>query len=160
MEENYLAIIDKTRKKEDFEKCEKCWNVNLGFADIKLRSNGIDLLLEYNKLNTNSNDTLSSNLKKLYNDIANNIQNDQMELKTDTESYFDKISTEKSWFPELVHGTITDDFIEYALTDVTYRNFATIIHYVYFVKYIPHLKEFKAQGLEFIKLIDERIDND
>lgn len=157
---HYLAIINKTRKREDFKTCERCWMVNFGFAEINIRTNGIDLLLEYNKLITNSNDTLSINLKKLYNDNVSNIKNDIRELATNTEGYFEKIATEESWFPELIKGIITDDFIEYALTDITYRNYATIIHYIYFVKYIAHLKEFKVKGLEFIKLIDERIEND
>ncbi len=157
---HYLAIINKTRKREDFKTCKRCWMVNFGFPEISLRTNGIDLLLDYNKLVTNSNDTLSINLKKLYNDNASDIQNDLKELTTYTEAYFKEIATEESWFPELTTGIITDDFIEYALTDVTYRNYATIIHFIYFLKYIPHLKEFKAQGMEFIKLIDERIDND
>ena len=157
LEEHYLAIVNKTRKKEDFKNCDGCWNVNIGFADIKLRHNGFDLLLDYNKLNTSTNDSLSINLKKLYNDLAFNIQIDLNELAKDTDDYTGTIVNSKPWFPELVKGKYTDEFIEYALTDVSYRNYATMLHFIYFVKYIPDLKEFKAKGLAFIAQIDKKI---
>lgn len=160
LEKHYLAIVNKTRKKEDFKNCDWCYIVNIGFSDLKLRHNGFDLLLDYNKLNTNTNDVLSANLNKLYNDLANDIKIDLDELTKDTDDYTETIVRSKPWFTELTNGNYTDQFIEYALTDVAYRNYATMIHYIIFVKYIPDLKEFKAKGLEFIELINRRLKND
>ena len=160
LEAQYLAIINKTRKREDFNNCENCWKVNLGYSDIKLRYNGINLLLDYNKLNSNTNDSLSIKISRLYNGLANDIQIDNTELSKDTEAYLNIIASTKSWFPNLVKDEFTDEFIEYALTDVAYRNYATMIHYVYFVKYMPDLKGFKSQGIEFIEQINKRLNND
>lgn len=160
LEKHYLAIANKTRKKEDFKNCDWCWNVNIGFPEIKLRHNGFDLLLDYNKLNTTIEDTLSINLKKLYNDLANTIKIDLNELTKDTDDYIATIVNSKLWFTELVKGHYTEEFIEYALTDVAYRNYATMVHFIFFVKYIPDLKEFKAKGLKFIELIDKRLEVD
>ena len=158
-EENYLAIINKTRKKEDFKDCDKCWSINMGYADIKIRQNGISLLLEYNKINNTTKDSLALGINSLYNDLVNDIQTDLDELKKDTSRFIEDVVDTKPWFVELTKGITNDDFIEYALTDVRYRNYTTMIHYIYFIKYIPDLKTFKSKGLEIIALIDEKLEN-
>jgi hypothetical protein len=160
LEKDYLAIINKTRKKEDFKNCEFCWLVNLGYSDIKLRNNGINLLLDFNKLNNNSNDSLTIALKNLYNRPVLDIETDMRELRNTNDDYLKTILSNKPWFPELTNAIITDDFIEYALTDIEYRNYATMNHFVLFKKFIPHLKQYKSKGLELISLLNKRIPND
>ena len=66
IEKDYLAIINKTRKKEDFKSCKNCRYVNFGFPEIKLRKNGIELLQNYNQQNNTSSDSLSIRLNSLY----------------------------------------------------------------------------------------------
>ena len=43
IEKDYLAIINKTIRKEDFLNCINCRYVNFGFPNIKLRKNGSSL---------------------------------------------------------------------------------------------------------------------
>lgn len=160
LEKDYVAIINKTRTKEDFKDCEFCWYVNLGYSDIKLRNNGISLLLDFNKLNNSSNDSLTIALKNLYNRPVLDIETDMRELRSTNDDYLKTILNNKPWFPELTKTIITDDFIEYAITDIEYRNYATMNHFVLFKKFIPHLENYKSKGLELISLMNKRINND
>ncbi len=158
LEKDYLAIINKTRKKEDFKDCKNCWYVNLGFFDIKLRKSGSELLLNYNKQNNTSNDSLSIKLNSLYIDLTNDISIDLEELATNSNSFLEIVKYTQPWFADLNNtNNYSDDFIEYALTDFGYRNTTKILHFMYFKKYIPDLKLYKTNGLEIIALIDEKL---
>ena len=159
LEKHYLAIINKTKKKEDFKACDTCWMVNMGYGELKIRNNGINLLLDYNKINNTNKDSLTLAINFLYNDLGNEIETSMLELKVDTQNYYKGIVDTKPWFSDLTKGILSDEFIEYALTDVRYKNYATMIHYVYFIKFIPDLKKFKSKGLEIIALIDGKLEN-
>lgn len=161
LEKGYLAIINKTRKKEDFKTCENCGLVNLGFPDIKLRRNGNELLLNYSKQNNTSNDSLSIKLNSLYIDLSNNISIDLKELSSNTNSFLEILKHTQPWFADFnINDPYNDDFIEYALNDFSYRNTTKVNYHMYFKKYIPHLKEYKSRSLEIITLIDEKLENE
>ena len=158
IEKDYLAIVNKTRKKEDFKGCKNCWKVNLGFPDIKLRKNGSELLLNYNKQNNTSNDSLSIKLNSLYIDLTNDISVDLEELATNSKSFLEIIKNTQPWFADHSKANnSSDDFIEYALTDFGYRNTTKVLYFMYYKKYIPHLKLYKTNSLEIIALIDEKL---
>lgn len=158
IEKDYLAIINKTRKKEDFKNCKTCGLVNTGFPDIKLRKNGSDLLLNYNNQNNTSNDSLSIKLNSLYIDLTYQISVDLEELTDNSNSFLEILKYTQPWFADVTfNNTNNDDFIEYALTDFGYRNTAKVLHFIYYKKYIPDLKLYKTNGLEIIALIDEKL---
>ncbi|TVZ56797.1 hypothetical protein OD91_2096 [Lutibacter sp. Hel_I_33_5] len=160
LEKDYLAIINQTWKKRDLKNCSTCWAVNMGYADLKIRQNGINLLLDYNKINNTTKDSLTLVIYSLYNDLVNDIHVDLEELKKDTQQFLIPIADSQPWFANLGKGLMSDEFIEYALTDVRYRNYATMIHYILYGKYIPDLVEFKSKGEEIISLIDKKLEND
>ena len=89
IEKDYLAIINKTRKKEDFKSCKNCRYVNFGYPNIKLRKNGSELLQNYNQQNNTSSDSLSIKLNSLYIDLTNNISVDLEELATNSNSFLE-----------------------------------------------------------------------
>ncbi len=160
IENDYLAIINKTRKKEDFKNCKNCIYVNFGFPEIKLRKNGSELLQNYNQQNNTSSDSLSIKLNSLYIDLTNNISVNLKELTANTDSFLENIKYTQPWLADLNFSgptTYSDGFIKYALTDIGYRN-TTKIHYeMYYKSYIPHLKEYRTKSLEIIALIDEKL---
>ena len=157
IEEHYLAIINKKRKREDFKNCDVCWTINMGYVDLKIRSNGINLLLDYNKINNTTKDPLTLAINSLFNDLVNDINTDVEELKKQTQLFISPIINTKPWFSDLTKGIMSDDFIKYALTNVRYRNFATMIHYINYKKFIPNLKKFTTRGNEIITLIDKKL---
>lgn len=160
IEKDYLAIINKTRKKEDFLNCINCRYVNFGFPNIKLRKNGSELLQNYNQQNNTSSDSLSIKLNNLYLDLSNNIYVDLDELATNSNSFLEIVKYTQPWFADFNFrgaDTYSDAFIEYALTDFGYRNTAKVIYEMYFNNYIPHLKEYRTKSLEIIALIDEKL---
>ena len=143
IEEDYLAIINKTRKKEDFKSCKNCNRINFGFPNLKLRKNGSELLQNYNQQNNTSNDSLSIKLNSLYIDLSNSISVDIEELSSKQNSFLEVVIYTQPWFADLDFrgpATYSDDFIEYALTDFGYRNTTKVIYEMYFNNYIPHLK--------------------
>ena len=163
IEKDYLAIINKTRKKEDFINCTNCRYVNFGFPNIKLRKNGSELLQNYNQQNNTSSDSLSIKLNNLYLDLSNNISVDLEELATSSNSFLEVVKYTQPWFADLDFrgtGAYSDAFIEYALTNFGYRNAAKVIYEMYFNNYIPHLKEYRTKSLEIITLIDEKLKNE
>lgn len=160
IEKDYLAIINQTRKKEDFIGCKNCIYVNFGFPNLKLRKNGSELLQNYNQQNNTSNDSLSFKLNNLYLDLSNNISIDLEEIAANSNSFLEIVKYTQPWFADLDFrgvATYSDDFIEYALTDFGYRNTAKVIYVMYFKKYIPHLKEYRTKSLEIIALIDKKL---
>ncbi len=160
IEKDYLAIINRTRKKEDFTNCINCRYVNFGFPNIKLRKNGSELLQNYNQQNNTSGDSLSINLNNLYLDLSNNISVDLEELATNSNSFLEIVKSTQPWFADLDfrgNGAYSDAFIEYALTDFGYRNTAKVIYEMYFNNYILHLKDYRTKSLEIITLIDEKL---
>ena len=159
LEKVYLAIVNNTLNKEEFKNCDKCWQVNMGYADIELRKSGIELLLEFKMLDNNSTDSLALNLKRFYIDSHSNIEEDVDEIIREIDYFLANIRQTESWLPDLVKGIQNESFIEYATTNIGYRNSATIIHYIIFVKYIPHLKAYKKSALEYISLIDQKLRN-
>jgi len=162
MEKDYLAIINKTRKKEDFKNCKNCRYVNFGFPDIKLRKNGNELLQNYNQQNNTSSDSLSIKLNSLYLDLTNDISVKLEELNTNSNSFLEKVKYTQPWFADMnfsATSNYSDAFIEYALTDFGYRNTTKVLYEMYFKRYIPDLKEYRAKSLEIIALIDEKLLN-
>ena len=159
IEKEYLAIINKTRKKEDFKNCKNCIYVNFGFPEIKLRKNGSELLQNYNQQNNTSSDSLSIKLNSLYLDLTNTISVNLNELTTNTNSFLEIVKYTQPWFADLnFRGTTnySDTFIEYALTDFGYRNTTKVLYEMYYKGYIPNLKLYKTNSLEIIALIDEK----
>ena len=159
IEKDYLAIINKTRKKEDFKNCKNCRYINFGYPNIKLRKNGNELLQNYNQQNNTSSDSLSIKLNSLYLDLTNNISVDLEELATNSNSFLEIVKYTQPWFADLNFSgpsTYSDAFIEYALTDFGYRNTTKVLYEMYFKNYIPHLKEYRTKSLEIIALIDEK----
>lgn len=162
MEKEYLAIINKTRKKEDFRNCKNCIYVNFGFPEIKLRKNGSELLQNYNQQNNTSSDSLSIKLNSLYLDLTNEISVDLQELATNTNSFLENVKYTQPWFADVnFRGSrnYTDAFIEYALTDFGYRNTTKVLYEMYYKGYIPDLKLYKTNSLEIIDLIDEKLED-
>ena len=157
IEKGYLAIVNNTISKEELKNCDNCWQVNLGYADIELRKNGINLLLEYKMLDYNSTDSLGINLKRFYINSHSKIKEDIDEIVREMDYYLSSIRKTEPWFPDLVKGIQNESFIEYATTNIGYRNSATLIHYIIYEKYIPDLKTYKKNALEFISLIDKKL---
>jgi len=160
IEKDYLAIINKTRKKEDFKNCKNCIYVNFGFPEIKLRKNGIELLQNYNQQNNTSSDSLSIKLNSLFVDLTNSISVNLKELTSNTDSFLENIKYTQPWLADLNFSGPTnysDGFIEYALTDIGYRNTAKLHYEMFYKIYIPHLKEYRIKSLEIIALIDEKL---
>ncbi|MFD2917130.1 DUF6090 family protein [Psychroserpens luteus] len=163
IEKDYLAIINQTRKKEDFKDCKSCKYVNFGYPDISLRKNGFELLLNYNQQNNTSNGSLSIKLNSLYVDLSNKISIKIEELTVNNNSFAEIVMTTQPWFADFsFYGDVyySDDFIEYALTDFGYRNRAKNSYDLYFNRYIPYLKEYKIKSSEIIDLIDEKLENE
>lgn len=160
VEKDYLAIIEQTRRREDFKSCKNCLYVNFGFPNLKLRKNGSELLQNYNQQNNTSNDSLSVKLNSLYIDLSNSISVDLEELATNTNSFLEVVKYTQPWFADLdFRGSspYNEDFVEYALTDFGYRNTTKIIYEMYFNNYIPHLKEYRNRSLEIISMIDRKL---
>ena len=160
IEKEYLAIINKTRKKEDFKNCENCKYVNFGFPEIKFRKNGIELLQNYNQQNNTSSDSLSIKLNGLYLDLTNDIFVDINELTNNTNSFLEIVKYTQPWFADInFNGTNTysDAFIKYALTNFGYRNTTKVLYEMYYKGYLPNLKEYRTKSLEIIALIDEKL---
>jgi hypothetical protein len=160
IEKDYLAIINKTRIKDDFKDCKSCKYVNFGYPDISLRKNGFELLLNYNQQNNTSSGSLSIKLNSLYVDLSNKILINIEELTVNNNSFYEIVITTYPWFADFsFYGDVNynDDFIEYALTDFGYRNRAKMSYDLYFNRYIPYLKEYKIKSSEIIDLIDEKL---
>ena len=160
IEKDYLAIINRTRKKEDFKDCKSCKYVNFGYPDISLRKNGFELLLNFNQQNNTSSGSLSIKLNSLYVDLSNKILIKIEELTVNNNSFYEIVITTYPWFADFsFYGDVnySDDFIEYALTDFGYRNRAKMSYDLYFNRYIPFLKEYKIKSSEIIDLIDEKL---
>lgn len=157
LEKIYLGIIHNKIKKEDFKNCEDCWQVNMGYSNIKLRRNGIDLLLDYSKNHNASKDSLAIKLKNLYNDLGHNIELNIEELKEEISNYNASIINSEPWFTDVIHGKYSESFIDYAFTNVKFRNTTTMIHFFTYEKYLPSLKSYKAKGIELIKLINTNL---
>ena len=163
LEKDYLAIINQTRKKEDFTDCNSCKYVNFGYPDISLRKNGFELLLNYNQQNNTSSGSLSIKLNSLYVDLSNKISVYIEELTVNNNSFYEIVITTYPWFADFsFYGDVnySDDFIEYALTDFGYRNRAKMSYDLFFNRYIPFLKEYKIKSLEIIELIDEKLEKE
>lgn len=160
LEKDYLAIINKTRKKDDFKDCKYCKFINFGYPDINVRKNGFELLLNYNQQNNTSSGSLSIKLNSLYVDLSNKISIKIEELAVNNNSFSEIVITTQPWFADFsFYGDVyySDDFIEYALTDFGYRNRAKTNYDLYFNRYIPYLKEYKIKSSEIIDLIDENL---
>ena len=160
IEKDYLAIINKTRKKDDFKDCKYCKYINFGYPDINLRKNGFELLLNYNQQNNTSSGSLSIKLNSLYVDLSNKISIKIEELAINNNSFAEIVITTQPWFVDFnFYGDVyySDDFIEYALTDFGYRNRAKSSYDLYFNGYLPFLKEYKIKSLVIIDLIDEKL---
>jgi len=163
IEKDYLAIINQTRKKEDFKDCKYCKYVNFGYPDINLRKNGFELLLNYNQQNNTSSGSLAIKLNSLYVDLSNKILIYIEEQAVNNNSFNEIVITTQPWFADLsFYGDVfySDDFIEYALTDFGYRNRAKMSYFLLFNRYIPYLKEYKIKSSEIIDLIDEKLTNE
>ena len=160
IEKDYLAIINRTRKKEDFKDCKSCKYVNFGYPDISLRKNGFELLLNYNQQNNTSSGSLAIKLNSLYVDLSNKILIKIEEQAVNNNSFCEIVITTYPWFADFsFYGDVnySDDFIEYALADFGYRNRAKMNYDLYFNRYIRYLKEYKIKSLEIIDLIDEKL---
>jgi len=160
IEKDYLAIINKTRKKDDFKDCKYCKYVNFGYPDINLRKNGFELLLNYNQQNNTSSGSLSIKLNSLYVDLSNKISIKIKELSVNNNSFAEIVITTQPWFVDFnFYGDVyySEDFIEYALTDYGYRNRAKSSYGLFYNGYIPYLKEYKIKSSEIIDLIDEKL---
>jgi hypothetical protein len=163
IEKDYLAIINKTRQKDDFKDCKYCKYINFGYPDINLRKNGFELLLNYNQQNNTSSGALSIKLNSLYVDLSNKIYIKLNELTENTNSFAEIVITTQAWYADIsFYGDVyySDEFIEYALTDFGYRNRAKYSYDLFFNGYIPYLKEYKINSLAIIDLIDEKLENE
>ncbi|WP_367277927.1 hypothetical protein [Winogradskyella sp.] len=158
LEKIYWGIINKKIEKEDFKNCEDCWQINMSYSDFKLHRNGIDLLLDYNKNHDTSKDSLAIKLKNLYNDLGHNIEVSIAELKEEIGNYNTSIINNAPWFTDVVNGKYSEEFVEYAFTNVRYRNTATIVHFFTYEKYLPSLKSYKEKSLELIDAINDYLE--
>jgi hypothetical protein len=151
-----VRIIEGKMTYEDYQNCENCEFVVLGFPDITLNSRGLTLLEENSTIFDIENDSLFIRINEFYSHFNTEISVDMDEIELDYSDNWSYFKSNKSWFPDHISRIKNEDFVQYALTSSDYLNRVTAWHRLYHRNYLGHLKEYKENALHLIEELDTR----
>lgn len=152
----YLKVLGDSLKREDYFKYARAPFLILGYPEVSFDKRGLNLLSEFRSHSENIQDSLASQIVDFYTERLLEIKvDDEFRSKDFEDNYFHWKNT-YSWWYSFISRTNIDGFIEYALSDVDYKNRVANAYFLTYDVFLPELVTFKSQAEEIIKEIEMR----
>jgi len=161
-EPTFKKVLSGSMTREDYLACSECSGIIGGFPDLAIKKRGLELLEEKSAIFDSEQDSLMQSVISFYSYFNTEIDVATEEISTDFRNNYSYWKNNMSWFIDYYNidgqSNINEDLISYQL-GVDYRNRVGSFYVLYNSIYITHLKSYKAEALEIIESIDNRIDS-
>ncbi len=139
-------VFDSTTNEDTLRNCIECYTANVGFADLVIKTRGLEMLHDFKSQHSVASDSLIllidafyTNLLRYNSTMSDLINKDVLDnLKYYRDNY--------SWYEQLIAGNLTDEIRSEIRSNVFTRN--RMYHYRVLVQsnYLRLLNSFKSQG--------------
>jgi hypothetical protein len=158
-EDEYAFLLSKrdTINRKEYLECKECPSVLKSFQPIILQTRGYNRIQSFNSGGENEQDSLNSRINVFYATYISAIQtaiNSTGELLKENNNL---LRETKPWFKDWLEGEYNDDFYNYALHDLIYKNRVAQYYLYIYQYYLRILIEAKEHEEKLIKLIDEKL---
>ena len=153
----FKQVINRKITYDDYLKCNQCMTILGGFADIKLKTRGLELLKQNSTVINSYQNSLSIEINEFYSFSHTEIDVSTEEVTIDwkdNRAYFKKNMT---WFEDYTNREINEEFIKYALSSIDYRNRVISFNELYYVVYLNHLRKYKEEANMLINKINSQV---
>ncbi|MFD2824529.1 DUF6090 family protein [Lacinutrix iliipiscaria] len=153
----FKRVINRNISFDDYLKCNQCMTILGGFPDIKLKTRGLELLRQNSTVINPNQDSLSNEISEFYSISHTEIDVSTKEVTIDwkdNRAYFKKNMT---WFEDYTNSKINEEFINYALSSIDYRNRVISFHELYYEIYLNHLRKYKKEANLLINKIKSQV---
>jgi hypothetical protein len=152
----FQRVINKEMTYDDYVNCPPCAAILKGFPDIKIKTRGLKLLEENSAFLNSNQDSLSIRVSDFYAYFNTEIDVATVEVVNDyldNQYYFKNMP----WYEDYRNGTFNEEFTQYALTSIDYRNRIILFYALYYNTYLTHFREYKEEALKLIESINKKI---
>jgi hypothetical protein len=153
----FKQVINRKITYDDYLKCNQCMTILSGFADLKLKTRGLELLKQSSTVINSYQNNLSIDINEFYSFFLTEINASTEEVTIDWKDnrlYFKKNMT---WFEDYTNREINEEFIKYALSSIDYRNRVISFNELYYVIYLSHLRKYKEEAKKLINKLNSQI---
>ncbi|WP_139135187.1 DUF6090 family protein [Roseivirga sp. 4D4] len=156
-QEAFEQIMNGSMNKAQFKECRDCTFLITGHNSFNIEIRGYEALKSFNS--AYDEDSLVNQIVQSMTASIENI-NDIDELiresiTKDLESWRDQ----HDWFSDFAQEIVSDDYMEFATTDQTYRNQASWRYILIYGNYMRQVDTFREQLVGFREAINERLEN-
>ena len=123
----YYKVLNKKATYDDYKSNSLYRELGIIYEPVLLVDEAFINLIETDGQLSQKQDSIVLKLKRLYG--TNKKRTDEKDLKVGllVDGYLDKLNNEKEWYGDFMQREITDDMIDYFLTDPFYKN--QMIHF-------------------------------
>lgn len=152
----YRKVLTDSLTREDYFTYERAPFLILGYPEVSFDKRGLNLLSEFRSNTDHVQDSLASKIVDFYTERLLEIKvDDDFRAKDFEDNYFHWKNT-YPWWHSFISRTNIDGFVEYALTDVDYKNRVANAYFLTYDVFLPELVAFKTQAEEIIGNIEKR----
>ena len=151
-------IINNDMTKEDYQNCEFCSFILLGYPDLTLNSRGVKLLEDNSAVFNSHLDSLSIDIIDFYGYFNTVISVAYEELEIDYYDNYSYFKNNKVWFKDYINLAKNDELLTYVLTSDDYMNRANSFYLLYFKNYLGHLRDYMENAQVLIEKINKKIE--
>ncbi|MBO3697201.1 DUF6090 family protein [Roseivirga sp. E12] len=155
--EAFQKIMNGEMNKRQFKECGDCTFLITGHNSFIIEVRGYEALKSFNS--AYDEDSLVNQIVQSMTASIENISSiDDLiraSITKDLESWRDQYD----WFSQFAQENITDEYIEFAITDQTYRNQASWRFILIYGNYVREVEKFRQQLVSFKEAIEERLNN-
>jgi len=142
----YYKVLNKKATYDDYKSNSLYSDLGTIYQPVLLMDEAFINLIETDGQLSQKQDSIVLKLKRLYG--SNKKRTDEKDLKVGllVDGYLDKLNNEKEWYGDFMQHEITDDMIDYFLTDPFYIN--QMIHFAdrAFVDHLVSITDFRIEA--------------
>lgn len=154
----FKRVLNKKMTNDDYLKCTRCIGILNGFAEIKLKTRGLELL-EVNSTFLNSKqDSLSVKVIDFYNNFNNEIKIALTESISDYKDNLYYFKNNKTWYEDYSNQSFNKEFIKYALESQDYRNRVHSFYRLYYILYLGQIKNYRESAFILLEDLNKGIE--
>ena len=152
----YKKVLTDSLTKRDYLKYPRAPFLILGYPEFTIDKRGINMLNDFRSNSETIQDSLASKIIDFYTERLLEIKvDDDLRLKDFEDNYFHWKNT-YSWWYNFISRTDITGFLDYATTDVDYKNRVANAYFLTYDVFLPEIIAFKEQAEMIILDIEMR----
>lgn len=154
----YRKVLADSLTKRDYLKYPQAPFLILGYPEISFDKRGYTMLSQFRSNSENIQDSLASTIIDFYTERLLEIKvDDDFRAKDFEDNYFHWKKTYPWWY-SFISRTKIEGFLEYATTDVDYKNRVANAYFLTYDVFLPEIIAFRDQAKMIIREIESQSD--